>query len=230
MRDSGNHSGREAAAGPAESTSTTLLDQARARDAWAWERLVFLYTPLVRWWCWRHGVERSQDVEDVTQEVFATAAARLADFSAGPAGSFRKWLYTITRHKAGDHYRRTRGQPAASGGSAAHERLEEVPAATADSSAQGQTVSERAILLRRALEVVRPEFEPRTWEAAWRLTVEGQCSADVAAALSMSAGAAHTAKWRVLRRLRELLADLLEEEAEVRSQRSEVRDSKEMLG
>jgi RNA polymerase sigma-70 factor (ECF subfamily) len=72
-------------------------------------------------------------------------------------------------------------------------------------------VSERAILLRRALEVVRPEFETRTWEAAWRLTVEGQSSADVVAALSMSAGAVHTAKWRVLRRLRELLADLLEE-------------------
>jgi RNA polymerase sigma-70 factor (ECF subfamily) len=169
-------------------------------------------------------VDRPPDVEDVTQEVFATAAVKLVDFSAGPAGSFRKWLYTITRHKAGDHYRRTRAQPAAAGGSAAHERLDELPAAMSDSSADGQTVSERAILLRRALEVVRPEFEPRTWEAAWRLTVEGQCSADVVAALSMSAGAVHTAKWRVLRRLRELLADLLEEESEVRGQKSEVRD------
>src|SRR6516165_9663281 len=139
MGDSGNHSAREAAAGPAESTSTSLLDQARARDARAWERLVFLYTPLVRWWCWRHGVDRPQDVEDVTQEVFTTAAVKLADFSAGAAGSFRKWLYTITRHKAGDHYRRTRAQPAAAGGSAAHERLDELPAAMSDSSADGQT-------------------------------------------------------------------------------------------
>jgi RNA polymerase sigma-70 factor (ECF subfamily) len=185
---------------------------------------VFLYTPLVRWWCRRHGVDRPQDVEDVTQEVFSTVAAKLADFTAGKAGSFRKWLYTITRYKAGDHYRRTRTQPAAAGGSAAHERLEELPAATADSSAEGPTVSERAILLRRALEVVRPEFEPRTWEAAWRVTVEGQSPADAAAALGMSTAAVHTARWRVLRRLRELLADLLDEDPGDRSQESGVRN------
>jgi RNA polymerase sigma-70 factor (ECF subfamily) len=166
------------------------------------------------------------DVDDVTQEVFATVAAKLADFTEGPAGSFRKWLYTITRHKARDHHRRRHGQPAAAGGSAAHQRLEELPAAAADSSVEGQTVSEQAILLRRALEVVRPEFEPRTWEAAWRVTVEGQASADVATALDMSAGAVHTARWRVLRRLRELLAGLLDEEADVRGQKSEIRSQR----
>jgi RNA polymerase sigma-70 factor (ECF subfamily) len=220
VRESGNHSAGRFAANAADTTSTTLLDQARARDARAWECLVFLYTPLVRWWCRRQGVCRLPDVEDVTQEVFATAAAKLADFTKGPAGSFRKWLYTITRHKVSDQHRRRRAQPAAPGGSVAHERLEELPAAPADSSAEGQTVSERGILLRRALQVVRAEFEPRTWEAAWRVTVEGQSSADVATALQMSAGAVHTARWRVLRRLRELLADLLDEESEVR--RSEV--------
>src|SRR5262249_17939013 len=110
-----------------------------------------------------------------------------------------------------DHYRRSRAEPAAAGGSAARERLEELAAAASDSSAEGSPVSEQAILLRRALEMVRPEFEPRTWEAAWRMTVEGQPPADAAASLGMSAGAVHTAKWRILRRLREVLADLLEE-------------------
>jgi RNA polymerase sigma-70 factor (ECF subfamily) len=223
VRDSDHHSASEFAADPADSTSTTLLGQARARNARAWEQLVFVYTPLVRWWCRCHGVRQPQDVDDVTQEVFATVAAKLAEFTEGPAGSFRKWLYTITRHKVGDHHRRSRAQPAAAGGSVGHDRLEELPAATADSSAEGQTVSERAILLRRALEVVRSEFEPRTWEAAWRVTVEGHGSADVAAALGMSAGAVHTARWRVLRRLRELLAGLLDEDPGARSQESGAR-------
>jgi RNA polymerase sigma-70 factor (ECF subfamily) len=51
--------------------------------------------------------------------------------------------------------------------------------------------------------------QPRTWEAVWRVTVEGQSPAEVAAALGMSVGAVHTAKSRVLARLRALLTDLL---------------------
>jgi DNA-directed RNA polymerase specialized sigma24 family protein len=41
------------------------------------------------------------------------------------------------------------------------------------------------------------------------VVVEGQRPAEVADALSMSAGAVYTAKSRVLSRLRELLSDLL---------------------
>jgi RNA polymerase sigma-70 factor (ECF subfamily) len=213
VTDSGNHSDREPAADPADATSTTLLDLAKAGDAAAWERLEFLYTPLVRWWCRRLGVTRDEDIEDVTQEVFATVAAKLAEFIKGPAGSWRRWLYTITRHKAGDHYRRNRDRPAAAGGSDARERLEALPEA-ADSSTEGEPVSERAILVRRALELVRPEFQAQSWEAAWRVTVEGQSPAEVAGALGMTAGAVYTAKSRILGRLRELLTDLLDEGAD----------------
>ena len=208
MTDSGNHSDAERAADPAGTTATTLLDLARAGDALAWQRLEFLYTPLVRWWCRRQGLSRGPDVEDVTQEVFATVAAKLGEFTKGPTGSFRSWLYTITRYKAGDHYRRTRGRAEATGGSDARARLEALPEA-ADSSVEEDAVSERAILVRRALELLRPEVRPRTWEAVWRVTVEGQAAAEVAAALGMSVGAVHTAKSRVLARLRALLTDLL---------------------
>jgi RNA polymerase sigma-70 factor (ECF subfamily) len=190
-------------------TSTTLLDQARAGDARGWQRLEFLYTPLVRWWCRRHGVSRPDNVDDVTQEVFAAVAGKLGGFTKGAAGSFRSWLYTITRHKAADHFRRARARPEAAGGSAAQERLEELPEAVSSSSAPDERASERAILVRRALELVRPEFQPRTWEAAWRVAVEGQRPAEVGAALGMSAGAVHTAKSRMLRRLRVLLSDVL---------------------
>jgi RNA polymerase sigma-70 factor (ECF subfamily) len=183
------------------------LQQAKAGDAAAWQRLEFLYTPLVRWWCRRRGVA-AQDVDDVTQEVFADVASKLTKFTEGPAGSFRSWLFTITRYKVADHYRCINERPAAAGGSDAHKRLEELPEA-ADSSTEEESVSEHAILVRRALEFVRPEFRARTWEAAWRVAVDGQSAAEVAAALEMTAGAVHTAKSRVLARLRELLNDLL---------------------
>ena len=207
MTDSRDHSDSERL--PSNATRTTLLDQAKMGDAIAWQRLGFLYTPLVRWWCRRHGVWQPQDVEDVIQEVFLAVAGKLAGFTKGPAGSFRSWLYAITRHKAQDYYRRRRARPAATGGSAAQDRLEELPEASSENSVAEHRVSERAILVRRALEMVRPEFQPRTWQATWQVVVAGQRPAEVAAALGMSAGAVYTAKSRVLGRLRELLSDLL---------------------
>jgi RNA polymerase sigma-70 factor (ECF subfamily) len=84
-----------------------------------------------------------------------------------------------------------------------------MPEAIADSSAEDAAASERALLVRRALELVRPEFQERSWTAAWRVVVEGESPADVATALGLTAGAVYTAKSRVLGRLRELLSDLL---------------------
>jgi RNA polymerase sigma-70 factor (ECF subfamily) len=64
-------------------------------------------------------------------------------------------------------------------------------------------------LLHRALELIRGEFETRTWEAFWQTTVEGRTAIDVAADLSMTAGAVRVAKSRVLHRLRTDLGELL---------------------
>jgi RNA polymerase sigma-70 factor (ECF subfamily) len=208
VTDPSDHSDSKRAA---DATSTTLLDQAKAGDSSAWDRLAFVYTPLVVWWCQRQGIGAPQDVEDVTQEVLAAVAGRLGDFTRSESGSFRRWLYTITRHKTADYFRR-RGSDAAVGGSDARVRLEQLPAAAdSDSGSSEDGVSERAILVRRALELVRPDFQERTWEAAWQVTVDEQRPADVAAALGMTVAAVHTAKSRVLRRLRALLADLLDE-------------------
>src|SRR5262249_4512515 len=43
-------------------------------------------------------------------------------------------------------------------------------------------------LLHRALELIRGDFEPRTWEAFWQTAVEGRAAADVAADLGMTPG------------------------------------------
>src|SRR5262249_12704976 len=146
----------------------------------------------------------------LTQEVFRTVAGKLGGFTKGPPGSFRSWLYTITRYKAGDQYRRQRDQPAAVGGSDAQARLANLPEITPDSAAEAEDATERTILGRRALELVRPEFQPRTWQAAWRVVVEGRSPADVAAELGLSDGAVRTAKSRVLAGLRQISAELVD--------------------
>ena len=67
-------------------------------------------------------------------------------------------------------------------------------------------VSERQMLARRAAELIRNEFEPRTWQAFWLTAVEQHSAGDAAARLGTTAGAVRQAKYVVLRRLREELA------------------------
>jgi RNA polymerase sigma-70 factor, ECF subfamily len=189
-------------------TSRSLLDRARARDPVAWERMVALYAPLVLGWCRGWGL-REDDAADVFQEVFRTVAARLDGFRRDrPGDTFRGWLRTITRNKVTDHFRRCRREPSAVGGSEAQFRLSQVPA-TVPADETGSVDAAEGGLLRRALEVIRDEFEPRTWQAFWRTAVDGRAPADVAAELAMTPGAVRVAKSRVLHRLRAELGDPL---------------------
>ncbi|MDY0166995.1 MAG: hypothetical protein RBS80_10655 [Thermoguttaceae bacterium] len=62
----------------------------------------------------------------------------------------------------------------------------------------------------RAVKLVQAEFEASTWRAFWRVAVDGQRPADVAEELGMTLHAVYKAKSRVLRRVRQELADLEE--------------------
>jgi RNA polymerase sigma-70 factor (ECF subfamily) len=65
-------------------------------------------------------------------------------------------------------------------------------------------------LYHRALELVRGEFEERTWQAFWRATVEGHAPADIAADIGVTPAAVRKAKSRVLLRLRQEVGDLID--------------------
>jgi RNA polymerase sigma-70 factor (ECF subfamily) len=193
---------------PARVTSPTLLQRAVARDPDAWQRLVHLYRPMVLAWCLRAGV-RFDDADDVAQDVLRVAAAKLPDFRRDrPGDTFRGWLRAITRNTAITHYRRGKNRPAAAGGSEAQLLLAEVPAADDDSAAHDPP-EELSALYRRALELVRSEFEDRTWQMFWQVVVDEKSPADVAAGMGVSTAAVRQAKSRVLRRLKEEVGDAL---------------------
>ncbi len=186
-------------------TSPSLLDRARRRDGPSWLRLVTLYGPLVEHWC-RRGGAREADVPDVAQEVFLAVSERLESFERRRDGSFRAWMRGIARHKLLDYYRRSARHQAPAGGSTAFLRLQEIPDPEAGSDADADEVSG---LYRRALDLIRSEFEEPTWRAFWLATVEGRDSPSVAAELGMSPVAVRIAKSRVLARLREEAGDLI---------------------
>jgi len=192
------------------SISSTLLDQIRARRPEAWQRLVDLYGPVVYRWCRQLGVGRA-DAADVVQEVFAAVAAGAVRFRREtPEHSFGAWLRTITRSKVCDHFRRRRGLLDAEGGTDAQQRLLNLPEPAEESLSLSAPLATDTRFVHRALEVVRAEFEPRTWDAFWRIAVDGQSPAEAAAAMRMSLSAVYQAKSRVLRRLRRELSDSAE--------------------
>jgi RNA polymerase sigma-70 factor (ECF subfamily) len=190
-------------------TPISLLERARRQDSIAWQRLVELYRPLVLFWCGARGQLGAEDAEDVTQEVFAAVAAHLADFRRDrPGDTFRGWLRAITRNELRLHHRRSQGKPRAQGGSDAWRDLNEVADAVAEPDEE-----ERAQLgqvYRRALELVRGEFEPGTWQAFCLTVLDGRSTEVVAADLGMSVAAVRQSKSRVLRRVKQEVGDLVD--------------------
>lgn len=194
------------------SISSSLLQRIRAGEQDAWRRLVGLFGPVVYRWSREFGVQAA-DAADVVQEVFRTVAAHAERFHRdSKEDTFRGWLWTITRNKARDHFRTRRSQPSALGGTDAQEHLLQVPEGSSE-RLSGATYplpgkNETAELARRALEMIRAEFEDRTWQAFARTTLDRRSPAEVGEELGMSVAAVYQAKSRVMRRIRRELGDL----------------------
>jgi RNA polymerase sigma-70 factor (ECF subfamily) len=185
----------------------SLLDRARHRDQQAWSRLVFLYGPMVEYWCRGWSVQGT-DADDLKQEVFQAIANKLETFRRDrPGDTFRGWVRVIAHHKFLDFCRRKQRQPDALGGSDAHRQLLQVP--DPDNSNVEDSPQEINRLHHRALQIVRDEFEVKTWQAFWQCGVEGVSPVDVGRDMGMTPAAVRKAKSRVLRRLKEELGELL---------------------
>ncbi len=190
-------------------TPLSLLERAQApvRDEDAWNRLVALYQPLVRFWCGRAGIA-IPELDDVIQEVFAAVARDIPRFRRDrPGDTFRGWLRGVTRNQVLMHFRRNQGRAFAEGGSDAYRRLQEVPELTGD-PAEGEDI-EMSRLYLQALEQVRREFQEPTWQAFWLSAIEGRPTSALVRELAMSAAAIRKAKSRVLRRIKEELGELI---------------------
>jgi RNA polymerase sigma-70 factor (ECF subfamily) len=123
--------------------------------------------------------------------------------------TFRGWLWTITQNKIRDHFRQTGREPYAVGGTSFQDVLAHVPAGGSSSGYDSSDAppADPLSLYRRAIDLIRSEFEDRTWQAFWRVTVDGRSPADVGQELGMSPAAVRKAKSRVLQRLRRELGE-----------------------
>lgn len=193
-----------------DSTSSRLLLRLRERDPEAWRYCVRLYGPVVRYWIRRARLGET-DMADVFQEVFLAVSRKVGHFDRdiGQA-KFRAWLRTITQSKINDHFRRQAKQPELAGGTAMMKELAElhsdnhpsIPSSDDDPALAG---SESLFIAQRTLQMIKEEFQEKTWRAFYRMVIDGQTSQAVAEELGMKADAVRRAKFRILKRLRKEL-------------------------
>lgn len=194
--------------GSSSGTSQSLLSRVRNEDSRAWRELVDLYTPLIAHWCQRKGLSNDA-INDCIQDVFFAVLKSLKNYQpSGQAGSFRAWLWTITRFKIVDILRREGRQPQGMGGSTGLLRTEQLPDEIASESEPTEPRQLSRLLL-RGLAQVQEQFEPKTWQAFWRTTVDGVPAVKVAEELGISPAAARKYRSRILRRLRQQLGDTI---------------------
>jgi RNA polymerase sigma-70 factor (ECF subfamily) len=180
--------------------------QVKNKDPDAWRRFADLYAPMLYQWCRQAGLTEP-DLADVAQNVFASVFRNIGGFRHQNAGdSLRGWLWRITRNEVLALHRRRAKQPRAAGGTDAHQAMQQLPdffhfeVTPTDSGTQHH-------LLRRAVQFIRNEFEPQTWNAFWRATIDGRSAPEVAEELGMTPGAVRLAKHRVLKRLRDFMTE-----------------------
>lgn len=185
-------------------TSTTLLKRVRSNDTEAWGRLVFLYTPLIAFWCKKQGLGIA-DRDAIVQEVFVAVYRCLNDFRPqGTARAFRGWLFVITRNKIYDHYRVIRQRAATT----SDYPVEELSAPQPNEADESDNPDIRVLHVQRALDTARPHFESNTWAAFWAVTIEGRSPTEVAKELGIAPGTVSNANTRVLNRIRQTLCEL----------------------
>ena len=162
-----------------------------------------LYTPLLFHWARKLGLS-ADDAADLVQEVLVLLVQKLPEFNYDRERSFRGWLRTVTLNKWRDS-RRLRRVPLAEESAAGLPDAEDHDAAAAFEEAEYQQY-----VVKQALELMQAEFQPETWKACWEYMIAGKPAEAVARELGLTVNAVYLAKSRVLSRLREELAGLLD--------------------
>jgi RNA polymerase sigma-70 factor (ECF subfamily) len=189
-------------AGDSPLTRASLLVQLRdGANHGAWQEFVRLYSPVVYGYARKRGLQDA-DAADLMQDVMRSVSAAIGrlDYDRSQ-GTFRGWLFTITRNKIFNFLSARKIRPQGSGDTTTNRLLAEQPD---DNEASDEwEIEYQRRLAALAMERVRGEFQEKTWRAFWLTAVEGQEVPHVSRLVGLSPGAIYVAKSRVLARLKE---------------------------
>ena len=183
-------------------TAISLLERlARQPDSESWGRLVDVYTPLLKQWLSRYEVQDA-DADDLVQDVLMVVSWELPQFQhSRRQGAFRSWLRTILVHRLRRFWNERQRRRVAAGNSDVLQELEQLADAASGISRIWDREHDQHVV-RRFLDLMEPKFSPVTWQAFWRVVMDGAKPDAVAAELNISVNSVQLAKSRVLNTLR----------------------------
>jgi RNA polymerase sigma-70 factor (ECF subfamily) len=183
-------------------TRASLLIQLRdGNNQDAWREFAQLYSPVIYGFARKRGLQDA-DAADLMQDVMRSVSMAIGRLEYDRhAGTFRGWLFTITRNKVYNFLSARRIRPQGSGDSTTNQLLAEHPDNAGDFDAWELEYQRRVAAL--AMDRIKNEFQENTWRAFHLTAVDGISAAEAAAQIGMSPGAIYVAKSRVLARLKE---------------------------
>lgn len=187
---------------------TLLLRLRESGDEESWAEFVEIYTPLVHRYCLNRGLQPA-DADDIVQDVMRSLFRALRDFHYDPArGSFRSWLYTVTRHEVNRHLKRLSKLPRTGNSTTLVLKIEETPDPREE---RDWDLEYRRQMFAWAAESIRAEFSETHWQAFTRTTLDGADPAEVGEELGLSRAAVYIAKSRIVKRLRDKISSVAAE-------------------
>src|SRR5271170_7714547 len=135
-------------AGMLESSTTRASLLVRLRDggdAEAWHEFVRLYAPVIYGFARKRGLQDA-DAADLMQEVLRSVSTTVHRLEYDPVrGTFRGWLFTVTRNKVFNFLESRSRRVQASGDSRVQQRLEQHADADESESAAWEADYQRAL-------------------------------------------------------------------------------------
>lgn len=176
----------------------------------AWQEFVNLYGPVVYGFARKRGLQDA-DAADLMQDVLRSVSTAIGRLEYDRSqGSFRGWLFTITRNKVFNFLSARKIRPQASGDTSTNRLLNAHP--DGNDTDQSWEVEYQRRIAALAMDRVKGEFQEKTWRAFWLTAVEGVAAAEASQQIGLSPGAIYVAKSRVLARLKDEVETLRQQE------------------
>jgi RNA polymerase sigma factor (sigma-70 family) len=178
----------------------------------AWREFVRIYGPVVYGFARKRGLQDA-DAADLMQDVMRSVSSAVERLEYDrDRGTFRGWLFTITRNKVFNFLSARRIRPRGSGDSTTNQLLDAEPDRAGESDEWELEYQRR--LAARAMDAIQKEFQPATWKAFWLTAVDGLPATEAGKQTGLSSGAVYVAKSRVLARLKDEVEALKRREDE----------------
>ncbi|MEM7015415.1 MAG: sigma-70 family RNA polymerase sigma factor [Verrucomicrobiota bacterium] len=190
------------------STRLSLVAELQKESPQAWSELDRLYRPLIRNWLGRYSLQ-ANDLEDLTQDVLSIIFQEIRKFDHnGRTGAFRKWIRQTTVNVTRNFLRKRKE---IGGGSEIQDMIVQLQDPQSDLSGQFEKQHD-LFVMRRIVKLAESSFEQTSVDIFRYHVLEDHSAEKTAHHFDTALPNVYKVKSRMIRKMRELAADLIDDE------------------